>query len=115
MQLERLDFFRKRILTDRVELIRSITSIDGEISAYMEQQPIEFNERGEDAAVVNLLDRLDLRQKKELSLMEEALSRIQTGTYGICTRCGNDISEARLMALPLTTLCKICARKETSS
>ncbi len=115
MELERLDFFRERIIEDRAELLRSIVSIDGELNAYMEQKPIEFNERGEDAAVVSLLDRLDFRQKKELSLMEEALARIQTGTYGICIHCGNYIPEDRLMAITFTTLCKICSRKETSA
>ncbi len=45
----------------------------------------------------------DLRQ------IEAALQRAEAGTYGLCARCGTDIEEARLDALPSTPFCKDCA------
>lgn len=113
METERLIFFKDMILSDRGKLLKSISSVDSEIAAYMDQQLIEFSERSEEDAVVNLLNRLDYRQKKELSLMEEALSRIRSGTYGICMHCGHNIPEDRLLAIPYTTACKLCTSKET--
>jgi RNA polymerase-binding protein DksA len=115
MNFERINFYREMILMDREELIRSLVGIRREIADFMEHQPIEYNERGEEETALNLLARLDYRQKKELSLMEEALARIQSGTFGICFRCGNDIPEDRLTALPYTSICKTCAIKETSA
>ena len=43
--------------------------------------------------------------------VEEALARIDAGTYGICRVCGKQIPAERLEALPWTTLCIDDARK----
>ena len=44
-----------------------------------------------------------------LRRIDAALSRIEDGSYGVCVKCGNDISAARLDLLPDTPLCKTCA------
>ncbi len=108
---ERLQEFEALILKNRENLIRSVVEIDSEIHALIDERPREFNERGGDEAAIQTLAGLDYRQRKELTEIEQALSRISIGTYGICVGCGNDISEDRLMALPYTKLCKLCARK----
>ncbi|OZA94783.1 MAG: hypothetical protein B7X57_00180 [Erythrobacter sp. 34-65-8] len=35
---------------------------------------------------------------------------MEEGSYGICVRCGDDIAEARLDAIPWTPLCRSCAK-----
>jgi DnaK suppressor protein len=45
-------------------------------------------------------------------MIKEALERIETGEYGICEVCGEEISEARLIARPVTTLCIDCKKKQ---
>lgn len=60
----------------------------------------------------------DFVQEVELALMEmksetlrkidEALLRIEEETYGTCAECGQEISEARLHALPFASLCIAC-------
>lgn len=45
-----------------------------------------------------------------ISKVDHALARIETGSYGLCERCGNAIPVDRLDALPYTTLCVDCAR-----
>ncbi|MHC4940331.1 MAG: TraR/DksA family transcriptional regulator [Planctomycetota bacterium] len=44
-----------------------------------------------------------------LAATEEALLRIERGTYGICAECGKPIAEQRLEAIPYTTVCIDCA------
>ena len=44
----------------------------------------------------------------QLAQIEEALSRLDDGSYGTCQRCGKAITEARLEALPFATLCIDC-------
>lgn len=44
--------------------------------------------------------------------IEEALARIENGTYGICTGCSGKIGMERLKALPYTRLCIACKEKE---
>lgn len=47
-----------------------------------------------------------------LTQVEEALQRIEEGTYGRCLRCGNFIDYARLKVLPYATLCIRCKELE---
>ena len=42
--------------------------------------------------------------------IEESLERLEDGTYGICEECEEEISEGRLEARPVTTLCIDCKR-----
>lgn len=46
-----------------------------------------------------------------LSKVQHALSRVKSGEYGICERCGEAIPIERLDALPYSTLCVTCASK----
>jgi RNA polymerase-binding protein DksA len=49
---------------------------------------------------------------REISSVKRALLRIEQGEYGICVRCGGDISEGRLEARPEAALCIACASQE---
>lgn len=48
------------------------------------------------------------------SAVKKALARIDAGEYGICERCGNEIEQARLEAIPDTALCSKCAELAAS-
>jgi len=58
----------------------------------------ELFERGKDLA-------LNEEAEKELRRVNEALERMDAGTYGLCVRCGKPISYERLEALPATSFC----------
>jgi DnaK suppressor protein len=50
-----------------------------------------------------------IQMKSETLLkIEEALSRLEEGTFGYCFECGDEISERRLRALPFAVRCKDC-------
>ncbi|MDO8957564.1 MAG: RNA polymerase-binding protein DksA [Deltaproteobacteria bacterium] len=59
----------------------------------------------------NFLLRLRDRERKLILKIKEALARIEDGTFGICEECGEEISEERLKARPVTTLCIECKTK----
>ncbi|HET8539534.1 MAG TPA: RNA polymerase-binding protein DksA [Anaeromyxobacter sp.] len=52
--------------------------------------------------------RLRDRDRRLIGKIEEALARLDTGTFGRCTACGRVISAARLRARPVTDLCIDC-------
>ena len=58
--------------------------------------------------------RLALKQtdSKLLRAIEEAIHRIDHGTYGICLECENEIAPARLEAVPWTRVCIDCKAKQ---
>jgi len=49
-----------------------------------------------------------LKQKQELEEINEALKRIEQGTYGICEMCEEEIQEERLKIKPFAKYCIIC-------
>ncbi|MCX5666244.1 MAG: TraR/DksA C4-type zinc finger protein [Candidatus Omnitrophica bacterium] len=49
-----------------------------------------------------------------LYTIDEALKRVEEGTYGSCTQCGKQIPKRRLDALPHTELCIACQSKTES-
>jgi DnaK suppressor protein len=46
--------------------------------------------------------------------VEQALERMEAGTYGLCERCGQPIGDERLEALPAARLCMTCKRQRSS-
>lgn len=49
---------------------------------------------------------------KELEAIEAALDRIAGGSFGICAKCGEPISQARLAAVPHAALCEDCIAEQ---
>lgn len=58
-------------------------------------------------AHANLIDRAEGR----LRLIDEALARVASGTYGVCAECGDEIGLERLKALPFALRCVDCESK----
>ena len=56
----------------------------------------------------NLTLRIRDRERKLISKIDEAIGRIDDGSYGKCEECGSDIGIERLRARPVTTLCIDC-------
>ena len=52
--------------------------------------------------------RLRDRDRRLIGKIQDALDRLEAGTFGTCTRCGAAISAARLRARPVTDLCIEC-------
>ncbi len=52
------------------------------------------------------------RDREKLQAIQDALERIEQGTYGVCESCGTEIAEGRLTALPFTRLCVTCQTEE---
>ncbi len=50
--------------------------------------------------------------RSELAQVDGALARLDDGSYGICTRCGQPIPAARLEVRPFAELCVPCAEKQ---
>ena len=50
-------------------------------------------------------------EQSTLELVNEALSRVAKGTYGLCDECDEPISKPRLQAIPYAKHCISCARK----
>lgn len=63
---------------------------------------------------VHIQLKLKQTDAKILQAIEEALLRIDKGTYGVCRDCGEPIAAARLEAIPWTRVCKSCKEKQNA-
>lgn len=52
--------------------------------------------------------RISDRERKLISKIQEAIARVDEGSFGVCEECGDDIGVSRLKARPVTTLCIEC-------
>jgi len=52
------------------------------------------------------------REREKLQSIENALSRIEDGSYGICENCESEIAPARLDAMPFSRLCVSCQAEQ---
>ena len=78
---------------------------------YRREEPYsaDFAEQAVEVENNEVVERLDEDAKVDLSHIQKALSRIEDGSYGICTECNNTINEARLDAIPQAERCIDCA------
>ena len=60
----------------------------------------------------SLIFRLRDREKFLLKKIDKALHKIDTGEFGICEECGEDIPIKRLEARPVTTMCVRCKEEQ---
>jgi len=56
----------------------------------------------------NFMLRLRGREQRLLKKIDQALERVESGIFGICEDCGNEINLQRLEARPVTTMCIDC-------
>ena len=110
--------FRTRLLEERRRVQGAIQYLHEENPGSIKDETQEIpsdNHLGETASVT--LDReidytLEENEERVLAAIDAALKRIDEGTFGTCRTCGKSIGQDRLEALPHTTQCIDCKRKE---
>ncbi len=99
-----LEYFRQKLLEWKKELLIQSSGTLDDLRQGGLNQPDDI-----DRASLETDKSLDLRTKdrarKLIIKIEEALERIEDGTYGYCEETGEEIGIARLMARPIATLC----------
>lgn len=84
------------------------------IEDHIQNPQDDLNEHWEDQAISyrqnDMRRNLMVEARQSLIYVENALSRIENGTYGECEVCAEPIEEQRLQALPYATLCMTHAK-----
>ena len=88
------------------ELKARVEEIDDDLS---EPPDANWTENAVESENDEVLEEVGELALEEIQKIKTALSRIDAGTYGICTKCNEEISPKRLEALPYATTCIKCA------
>ena len=107
---KKLKEIRKKLTQQRIDLI-------SEAGIALTALPDEtlFPELGDQASAEidrNFMLKLKGRERKLLAKIDEAIEKIDNGTYGICESCGEEINIKRLEARPVTTMCIECKTEQ---
>jgi DnaK suppressor protein len=111
MNKDRLEYFKQYLTNQRDTLVSEAMKTVEDMSDEEETFP-DPTDRASLESDRNFLLRIRDRERKLIVKINEALARIEAGTFGICEMCGEDISEERLKARPVTTLCIDCKTEE---
>ena len=69
----------------------------------------DWEERATETEGDEVLETLDSSTLEEAKQIEEAMKRLDAGTYGVCLRCGRPVGDKRLEAVPHAATCINCA------
>jgi DnaK suppressor protein len=103
MSERQLDYFKKKLIAWKDEILRESRGTVVHLQAETENHP-DLVDRASSESDRALELRTRDRQRKLISKIDEALRRIEDGSYGYCEETGEPISLARLDARPTATL-----------
>lgn len=106
-----IEEFGRRLREARFELLRTLAVTDNEMATLEAHQAGAVVEDAATDTVAAILSRLEGRQRHELDEIEDALVRLEAGSFGLCERCGRAIALARLRAMPAARHCLECQQK----
>jgi len=107
MDFEKREYFRCILQEEMRALLEEAEKTVSEMTADTTSFP-DPNDRATQESDRTFELRIRDRERRLLNKIREALERIDDGTFGTCEMCGEQISEARLKARPVTTLCIDC-------
>jgi RNA polymerase-binding protein DksA len=117
MNKQQLKQFKAFLMQERAKFAGEIRSIaqdasknpreaSGDLSSYT----VHMADMSADTFERELAMNIASSEQEVLYQIEDALKRIDEGTYGVCQQCSKAISMSRLKAVPYTSLCIVCQR-----
>jgi len=108
---EKLQFFRMLLNQKINELLEDAEKTVADMTDSKESYP-DPTDRASLESDRNFELRMRDRERRLIAKMQEAIKRIDEGEFGVCEVCGGPISEKRLIARPVTTLCIDCKTRQ---
>jgi DnaK suppressor protein len=107
MDSTKLEMYRTKLNERLATLMGTLDRARNEYSETVDTEP-DLTDQATVDYDRNFDMRLRDRERRMLQKIRDALARIDEGTFGVCESCGDNISEKRLLARPVTTLCIEC-------
>jgi DnaK suppressor protein len=123
MRKVELERFRKRLLEEKSRVTRALNQHSKIIQGQGEEAGYgpgkahsnHMADQGTDEYQYEATIQFATTEGRYLYHIEQALARIEDGSYGKCESCGQNIGLERLKALPYTRLCIECKEKEEAN
>lgn len=96
---------KETLIKRRAEIVEMLERIEDRLD---DPKDPDVEERATEREEDEVLETQGNAGLKELQAIDAALGRVEAGTYGICFNCKEEISDARLEAVPYATKCRNC-------
>ena len=108
MDTERMEYFRKKLIQMKDELISKLNERYNEALSFGNDGTQDSADEAYNIYNKNLMLGKVETDALKLQLVEQALGRIDIGTYGICIECEDEIEDRRLEFVPFARFCTEC-------
>jgi len=106
---------RRLLVEKRKEILKEIKNDTSRYIKGESKQLVDTALDDGDWSIVDLAEDINLKHlsshRDDLQKLDEAIRKLNEGTYGICEDCGDEISEKRLNILPYAIYCIDCKEK----
>ena len=111
MEAEKLEYYRNVLAEEMKTLLGEADKTVTEMTSDSSNFP-DPTDRATQESDRSFELRIRDRERKLLNKIRDALERIDSGEFGVCEECGEEIGDARLKVRPVTTLCINCKMEE---
>jgi DnaK suppressor protein len=112
MDKKKAETFKKRLLTKQEELLRQVTKSEKDGREADEEATQDIADKAANSYTKEFLFHQSDENRRVLQLVNEALERMKSGTYGNCVACEEEVQLKRLEAVPWARHCIECQDKQ---
>ena len=111
LTIDREEYFKEVLMQNLQELFgKANNAVSG--SPAFDDRHSDFCDLASFESNANISYHITERQSRMIKKIKYTLEKLEKGEFGICEECGEEISEERLMARPVASLCIDCKRAE---
>jgi DnaK suppressor protein len=115
MPTEEREKYFKELLTQKLEELaveanKTVSGFAGPKDVYP-----DFLDQASMESDADFSLRLKERESRLMEKIRRALEKLDEGNFGVCEKCGREISEERLKVRPMAVLCIRCKKKQEAS
>ena len=111
MDKKRLEYYKKRLLTRRDELVKTITRTEEEGRQADDDPTVDLADKAANSYTKEFLFGQTSTDRNLLNMIDEALKSIRNNEYGECMSCHEEMQQKRLEAVPWARHCIACQEK----
>jgi len=111
MDKKRLEYYKKKLLARREELMKTIARTQEEGRTADEDPTVDLADKAANSYTKEFLFGMTNTDRKILNMIDAALKRIQGEEYGVCANCQEEMQQKRLEAVPWAKHCISCQEK----
>jgi DnaK suppressor protein len=111
MDKKRLEYYKKKLVTRREELLKSIARTEEEGRTADDDPTVDLADKAANSYTKEFLFGQTNTDRSMLALIDEALRRIKDNKFGTCVQCEEELHLKRLEAVPWARHCVTCQEK----